>query len=163
MSDSFQTLSPIDGSVVCERPLSSEKDAEAALDAATRAKREWRSLPLSERIARLNAFVDAIVARKSELADELTLQMGRPRRYTEGEIGGFEDRARRMLGLATGALAPIDPGPKQGFTRRITREPLGTVLALELPLAHRGQRDRSRHGSRQRGHLEALRSNALGE
>lgn len=130
MSDSFQTLSPIDGSIVCERPFSSEKDAETALDAADRAQREWRSAPLPQRIEKLNAFVDAIAARKSELADELTLQMGRPRRYTEGEIGGFQDRAQRMLGLASRSLAPIDPGPKKGFTRRITREPLGTVLTL---------------------------------
>lgn len=130
MSDSFQTISPIDGSIVCERPLSTEKDAETALDAAENAQREWRSVPLSERIGKLNAFVDAIVARKSELADELTLQMGRPRRYTEGEIGGFQDRAQRMLGLAPQSLKPIDPGPKKGFTRRITREPLGTVLTL---------------------------------
>ncbi len=130
MSDTFQTISPIDGSVVCERPFSSEKDAETALSDAANAKREWRSVPLAERIAKLNAMVDAVVANKSDLADELTLQMGRPRRYTEGEIGGFEDRAQRMLGLAPRALGPIDPGPQKGFTRRITREPLGTVLAL---------------------------------
>lgn len=130
MSDTFQTISPIDGSVVCERPFSSEKDAETALSDAANAKREWRSVPLAERIAKLNAMVDAVVANKSDLADELTLQMGRPRRYTEGEIGGFEDRAQRMLGLAPRALGPIDPGPQKGFTRRITREPLGTVFAL---------------------------------
>ncbi|MEM1416397.1 MAG: aldehyde dehydrogenase family protein, partial [Myxococcota bacterium] len=46
------------------------------------------------------------------------------------ELGGFEDRARTMMRLAPEALAPLDPGPKEGFRRSIRREPLGLVLVL---------------------------------
>jgi acyl-CoA reductase-like NAD-dependent aldehyde dehydrogenase len=61
---------------------------------------------------------------------ELAWQMGRPVRYGAGELRGFEERARHMIGLAAEALAPIEPAPKSGFIRRVTREPLGVVLVI---------------------------------
>ena len=130
MSETFETLSPIDGSVVVTRPLATEADAERVLAAAQAAEKPWRDIPLETRMAKVHEFVAAVVAKKELLADELTQQMGRPRRYTEGEIGGFEDRARRMIALAPESLAAVHPPRKEGFTRFITREPLGTVLVL---------------------------------
>lgn len=125
-----RTISPIDGHVIDERPLATSAQADAVLSRASGAFAGWRRTPLSERIEQLTRFVDAVVAKKATLADELTAQMGRPRRYTEGEIGGFEDRARTMLRLAPEALADVVPGPKEGFSRRIRREPLGVALVL---------------------------------
>ena len=69
-------------------------------------------------------------ARSELLAEELTRQMGRPIRYTPGEIRGTADRARTMSALAVSALADITPAPKDGFTRFIRREALGVVLVL---------------------------------
>ena len=130
MTDTFQTVSPIDGAVVAERPFATEADGREALESARGAFPRWRARSLAERAAMVAAFVDAVVAKKDALADELTLQMGRPRRSTPGEIAGFEERARTMIALADEALAPIDPGAKEGFERAITREPLGVVLVL---------------------------------
>jgi len=130
MTQHQRTVSPIDGTLVAERELASDAEVDASLERAVEAAAAWRQTPLADRIAALSGWVDAVVAKQEELADELTLQMGRPRRYTAGEIGGFEDRARTMLALAPEALAPLDPGPKEGFVRYVTREPLGVVLVL---------------------------------
>lgn len=125
-----KTVSPIDGEVIAERELASGAEAEAVLARSESALSAWRSLGLEGRAALVGRMVDGIVADKSTLADELTRQMGRPRRYTEGEIGGFQDRARRMIELAPEALRPLEPPAKEGFRRMITREPLGVVMVL---------------------------------
>lgn len=124
----FKTISPIDGSVLLEREFASDKEIDAALDAA--GKSEWRGLSLDARIEAVTKMVDAVVGKKDELAKELTEQMGRPIRYTPGEIGGFEERARRMIELAPESLATSHPPEKDGFRRYVTREALGTVLVL---------------------------------
>ncbi|MFK8000280.1 MAG: aldehyde dehydrogenase family protein [Polyangiales bacterium] len=124
----FKTISPIDGSVLLEREFASDQDIDAALDAA--GKSEWRGLALDARIEAVSKMVDAVVGKKDELAKELTEQMGRPIRFAPGEIGGFEDRARRMIELAPESLAAIHPPEKDGFRRFVTREALGTVLVL---------------------------------
>src|ERR687898_2653452 len=56
--------------------------------------------------------------------------MGRPIRYSPGEVRGFEERARHMIAAAPRALADLDAGPKQGFRRFIRREPVGVVLVI---------------------------------
>jgi acyl-CoA reductase-like NAD-dependent aldehyde dehydrogenase len=56
--------------------------------------------------------------------------MGRPVRYGAGELRGFEERARYMIAIADDALAPVEPSARPGFRRRVTREPLGTVLVI---------------------------------
>ena len=123
-------VSPIDGAIVAQRAWATLPECERAIDGAVAAADAWRKTPLEERRAKTSALIDAVVAKKATLADELTLQMGRPRRYTEGEIGGFEDRGRRMLELAEAALAPYVPPDKDGFVRRVERVPVGPVLVL---------------------------------
>ncbi len=123
-------VSPIDGSVVAEHPCATIPEVDRILDASVLGFEAWRAIPLERRAKFVTAFIDAVVAKKSVLADELTLQMGRPRRYTEGEITGFEDRGRRMIALAEPALRSWIPPEKKGFVREVLREPVGPVLVL---------------------------------
>ncbi len=127
---SFKTISPVDGSVYAERAQASDPEIAAALARAVVAQRDWRRCPLAERARLMTAFVDAFIADRDAIALELTWQMGRPLRYTPGEVRGFEERARRMIALAPQALADIDVGAKAGFTRFIRRDPVGVVLVV---------------------------------
>ncbi|HEX9703294.1 MAG TPA: aldehyde dehydrogenase family protein, partial [Rhodospirillales bacterium] len=74
--------------------------------------------------------VEAVVAAKQDIAQEITRQMGRPIKYAPGEVGGFEERSRHMIGIAAEALKDVPVGPKEGFTRFIRRQPLGAVLVI---------------------------------
>jgi acyl-CoA reductase-like NAD-dependent aldehyde dehydrogenase len=130
MSDTLKTISPVDGRVYVERPLESAAGIDRALDSAQRAQLAWRSAPLSARLHTLGRAVDAFVAKASDIAAEITWQMGRPIRHSPGEIGGFEERARYMLGIAPQALAAVQPGVKPGFERQIKRVPLGVVAVV---------------------------------
>lgn len=130
MSDRLVTKSPVDGSIYVERPFATGADVERALGAAVRAQQSWKRVPLAERSALVSKAVDAFVARKEQLAQEISWQMGRPVSQSPGEIRGFEERARYMISIADQALSDVDPGPKPGFHRFIRREPLGVVLVI---------------------------------
>ena len=56
--------------------------------------------------------------------------MGRPIRYTPGEIRGLAERARYMASVAVDALGDIPIEPKENFTRFIRKEPLGIVFVI---------------------------------
>jgi acyl-CoA reductase-like NAD-dependent aldehyde dehydrogenase len=130
MASRQTTITPIDGSVYVERALADGAAIEKALKAARKAQSEWRSVPVEERGRLLSRAVDAFVARGSEIAEEITRQMGRPIAHAPGEIRGFEERARHMIAIAPEALADIQVGEKPGFTRFIRREPLGVVFVI---------------------------------
>jgi acyl-CoA reductase-like NAD-dependent aldehyde dehydrogenase len=74
--------------------------------------------------------VGAFVAKKADIAEEISWQMGRPVGQSPGEVGGFEERARYMIEAAPKALADVEVGPKEGFTRFIRRDPLGVVFVV---------------------------------
>jgi acyl-CoA reductase-like NAD-dependent aldehyde dehydrogenase len=124
------TISPVDGRVYVERPQATDEQVARALQAARAAQARWRHVPPAERVALVNRFIDAFVANREAIAEELTWQMGRPLAQSPGEVRGFEERARYMAGIAQEALADIDAGPKENFRRFIRREPLGVVLVL---------------------------------
>ena len=130
MSDIQKTISPIDGSVYVERPLATDAQIQQAMELAKRAQAKWKQVPIVGRAAIVNRFVDAFVARKEKIAEEITRQMGRPISQSPGEVRGFEERARYMVSIAAESLADIDASPTQGFRRFIRREPTGTVLVL---------------------------------
>jgi len=130
MSDTLKTISPIDGRIYVERTLETAAGIDRALDSAVHAQPAWASLPLASRCEILGRAVDAFVAKASDIAAEITWQMGRPIRHAPGEIRGFEERARHMLGIAAQTLAEIHPGDKLGFARKIKRVPLGIVAVV---------------------------------
>ncbi|MFI4891499.1 MAG: aldehyde dehydrogenase family protein [Steroidobacterales bacterium] len=130
MTDLQKTTSPVDGRVYVERPLADESSIDRCLGAAVIAQRAWAAQPLAQRVAILSLAVDAFVASGTEIAAEITWQMGRPIRHSPGEVRGFEERSRYMLRLAASALAPIVPEEKAGFRRQIKRVPLGVVAVI---------------------------------
>ncbi len=126
----LRTVSPIDGRVVVERPLADRAAVEAAVHRARRALPAWRARPVEERVELLHRAVDHLVARREEIAREITIQMGRPIAHSPGEVRGLEERARTMLALAPEALETVRVPEKPGFTRFMRREPLGLVLVV---------------------------------
>src|SRR5687768_15594469 len=130
MARTVQVVSPVDGSVHAERAVADDAQVARALDEARAAQVDWKRRPLAGRAAFVSAAVDAMLAMREDIVPELAWQMGRPVRYGAGELRGFEERARHMIALADQALAPVEPSPKTGFRRRVTREPLGTVLVI---------------------------------
>jgi acyl-CoA reductase-like NAD-dependent aldehyde dehydrogenase len=124
-------VSPIDGSVVAERELADDARVESVLSAAATARAGWGTTSLSERIRLCEAMVQWLIDHVDELAPEISLQMGRPVRYTPNEIlRGAQERARHMMSIAGENLGDIAVPQVDGFTKFIRREPVGTVLIV---------------------------------
>ncbi|MBI5501433.1 MAG: aldehyde dehydrogenase family protein [Deltaproteobacteria bacterium] len=130
MASTQVTISPVDGRVYAERKLATPREIDAALRKARAAAHTWGRTPLAERARLVTKLIDAVVARKDKLAEEITWQMGRPIRHSPSELAGFEERARHMTGIAEQALADVPAGEKAGFVRFVRREPLGVVLVV---------------------------------
>ena len=125
-----KTISPVDGSVYCERELATESSVDAALTRAREAQERWRLAPVAERARICLAFCQRFEDAGAEIATELTWQMGRPFRHSPSEVRGTLERARHMIAIAGETLADLDAGPKEGFRRFVRREPLGVVLTI---------------------------------
>ena len=130
MASTLKCVTPVDGSVYVERKLASGPEIEAALARARKAAGEWRHVPLRERQAMLSRAVDAFVATKAKIAEEISWQMGRPLAQSPGEVRGFEERSRYMIEVAPEALKDLDVGEKAGFHRFIRRDPVGVVFVV---------------------------------
>ena len=129
MTDTVKIVSPVDGRVYAERKVASGAEIDAAVSRATQARRAWGEVTVRERAKVVSHFVDALLGMNEEIVPELAWQMGRPIRYG-GEKRGVEERSRYMIGIAEEALKPSEKPGKDGFTRFITREPLGTMLVI---------------------------------
>jgi acyl-CoA reductase-like NAD-dependent aldehyde dehydrogenase len=121
MSQLQKTVSPVDGRVYVERPLAGSEEINEKLRTARHAFGAWRNTSLEQRTAILARFCDEFEKRGAHIAEELTWQMGRPTRYAPNEVRGMLDRARHMIAAAPRALADIDAGPKENFTRFVRR------------------------------------------
>jgi len=130
MTEKLRCTSPVDGSIYVERPYATAADIAAALKRAGGAQEKWKRTSIPERAAICNRAIDLFVAKKDEIADGITRQMGRPIRYGGGEVAGVEERARHMIGIAEQALADMPSEQKDGFTRFIRRDPLGVVFVI---------------------------------
>jgi len=123
-------VSPVDGREVARKATASAGEIESAIAAARKAQAQWARLAVAERAKMCSAAVDAMLAMRAEIAPELSWQMGRPIKYAGGELGGFEERARYMIGIAEDALSPLVPAAKDGFKRYVRRDPAGIVLTV---------------------------------
>jgi acyl-CoA reductase-like NAD-dependent aldehyde dehydrogenase len=126
-----QLVSPVDGSVFAERETLTPEQIERVLVSAHSAQNQWRATPLAERASICERMVQWFETNAHDIGQELTMQMGRPIRYTPNEIKkGFQERARHMATLAPAALADVSVDSIDGFSRFIRRDPVGTVLVV---------------------------------
>ncbi|MEM9849328.1 MAG: aldehyde dehydrogenase family protein [Bacteroidota bacterium] len=131
MQNTFQVISPVDGSIYVERAFANHTAIEKTLSAAQKAQKSWQQTSVAERAAICRKVVAYFLEHAEEIGAELTWQMGRPIRYTPFEITkGFQERANYMIDIAAAALSPIQIPKVAGFQRYIQREALGTVLVL---------------------------------
>ncbi|QUJ69776.1 aldehyde dehydrogenase family protein (plasmid) [Photobacterium sp. GJ3] len=130
MTNMQQTISPVDGSVYVTRPLATAAEIQQTLAQASNAQKHWANTELSERKAICLKAVEWFEANRDVIGEEICWQMGRPIRFAKGEVGGLAERARFMIEASETALAPITLPEKPGFTRYITREPVGVVAVI---------------------------------
>ncbi|MER5196723.1 aldehyde dehydrogenase family protein [Streptomyces sp. NPDC002755] len=76
--DVIEVVDPVDEQVIARVPAGDAVDVDAAVRAARAALPGWSSTPPAERAARLTALRDVLAARKDEIAETVTAELGSP-------------------------------------------------------------------------------------
>jgi acyl-CoA reductase-like NAD-dependent aldehyde dehydrogenase len=126
----FVVDNPYTGEPVVEVPLLNGADAWDAVARARQAHRAWATTKLEERLALCERFCEEFLGASDKIALEISQQMGKPVGQAKGEVKTALVRARYMMSLAKQALADEALPPIDGFSRKITQEPVGVVLAI---------------------------------
>ena len=126
--------SPIDGSVIGTVAEAGWTEVDSAIHAASATFQTWRKSAPAERAALLTRIADSLRDRRTELADLLTIEIGKPSEAGLAEV----DRARITFLLAADealqlADKPVDLGqdPRgQNYTAAVRRDAIGVVFAI---------------------------------
>ncbi len=107
-----------------------ESEISKILEQANAAQAAWRKVPGLERGDRLNAFLDAVVARVDEVAESITLEQGKLLAEAKGETLKGCAEGRFMVGEAARmASSPIGTG-RPDFSNQILRRPRGVIFCI---------------------------------
>jgi acyl-CoA reductase-like NAD-dependent aldehyde dehydrogenase len=128
--EEFVCISPGSGEELFRRKFATESEIENILKVGYEKQKEWENIEIKERCRLLRKFVRNVVDKKDQLGQELTLQMGRPIKYSANELNGFAERANYMLEIGENELKDEIVEGKDGFERRIRKFPVGIVLII---------------------------------
>lgn len=122
--------SPFTLEEVVRRPYAGPAEVDRVLDRAQAAARAFRKSRADERAAICLRATEEMERRAKEIALDVSRMMGKPLKQALGEVAGMAKRARHMIAIAEFALHDKELPFKEGFVRKIAREPLGVVLDL---------------------------------
>ncbi|MGH7662728.1 MAG: aldehyde dehydrogenase family protein [Gemmatimonadaceae bacterium] len=135
----FDNINPADTSDVVGRfPLSGREDVARAVASAGRGFELWRRTPAPERGDVLRKVGDILSARKEEIADLMTREMGKPLAETRGDVQEGIDTAfyaategRRLFGHTV----PSELRSKWAMSYRRPIGVCGIITPFNFPLA----------------------------
>lgn len=134
------TISPTTDEPILTRNGISPEEIKKLPEIATQAFATWRKTTLQERKDIIKKALAILDQKKDELANELTVQMGRPIAYTPKEIGTAIKRAEFLLKVSDEVLQDTPGEPEAGFKRFIRKVPVGPVLIIFAWNVRRGTR-----------------------
>ncbi|NVI98061.1 aldehyde dehydrogenase family protein [Myxococcus sp. AM009] len=121
---------PFTGDVAASVEPTSPAELDSVLERARAASRALRAMSVAERVKRVLRACEVMEKNTEAIARDITRQMGKPLSQARGEVGGMAGRLRHMAAIAEDSLADLVLPPKDGFERRVAKEPLGVVLDL---------------------------------
>ncbi|MEV6699778.1 aldehyde dehydrogenase family protein [Streptomyces sp. NPDC051453] len=82
-TDTIAVVNPADEQVIAHVPAGVAEDVDTAVFAAHEAFPAWAATPPAERAARIAALRDVLVARKDEIAETVTAELGAPLQFSQ--------------------------------------------------------------------------------
>ncbi|KAI3330891.1 aldehyde dehydrogenase [Ustulina deusta] len=128
--ETITTVSPTTNEPILTRSGVSALDLEEIPKIATEAFKTWRETSLTDRTIIVKKALALLEKQKDQLAEEITVQMGRPIAYTGGEITTALKRADYMIKISEETLKDTEGEAEKGFKRFIRKVPVGPVLVI---------------------------------
>ncbi|KAI1099354.1 aldehyde dehydrogenase [Jackrogersella minutella] len=124
------TISPTTNEPILTRNGVTASELEELPKIATETFQGWKNTSLTDRQIIVKKAIELLDKKKDDLAEELTVQMGRPIAYTAGEITTAIKRVNYLLKISEETLKDTDGEPEKGFKRFIRKVPVGPVLVI---------------------------------
>ncbi|MET7360185.1 aldehyde dehydrogenase family protein [Streptomyces sp. NPDC005562] len=125
-TDTITVLNPADEEPVGRVPAGTAEDVDAAVRAARAALPGWAATPPAERAALIGALRDRLVARKDEIAETVTAELGAPLAFSEAVHAGVPI----LVSGSYAELAAAHPFQEQVGNSTVYLEPVGVVGAI---------------------------------
>ena len=126
----MEVLNPATEEVIATVPACTAEDADAAVEAASKALPEWLDTTPGERAAALLALAQVMEDSAEELAQIESRNVGKPLSYARDEIPVCVDNLRFFAGAARILEGKSAGEYMRGYTSMIRREPLGVVAGI---------------------------------
>ena len=128
-------FSPIGGCIVGKVPAMTKEEVDFAIKSSKLAQKEWKNIPVNQRAEILYKAADLLIEKVDDMSDIMMREIGKDKKSCESEILRSADYVRFTADTAknlSGESIPGDsfPGFKKNKISVVTREPLGTVLAI---------------------------------
>ena len=128
-------VNPATGTFIDTVPSATAEDVTRAVDTAVAAQPAWAALTVRERVARLRAFAESVLANRLELGKILSLESGKP--YLAEAVWEFDSVAYVFEGACEvakhhyGTSMPlgVEPGYDEDIQFTIN-EPLGVIACI---------------------------------
>ncbi|MDW7691412.1 aldehyde dehydrogenase [Flammeovirgaceae bacterium SG7u.111] len=136
-------LSPADDSVVGTVQMGVEADAQAALEAAEKAQKEWKKVPARQRADILRKFAAEILANKAYLAELLVREQGKLIGVANMEVevtASFIEYACDCARHIEGDIIPSDNPEEHIWIHKIPKGVVVAITAWNFPLALAGRK-----------------------
>ncbi|MEU5793015.1 aldehyde dehydrogenase family protein [Streptomyces sp. NPDC047813] len=122
----IEVVNPADEQVIARVPAAGPDDVDAAVRAARAALPGWAATPPAERATRLAALRDALAARKDEIAETVTAELGSPPAFSEAVHAGLPIAVAGTYA----ELAATRPFEEKVGNSTVLHEPVGVVGAI---------------------------------
>ena len=126
----LELVNPASGEKFRELPYHSLNEAKSIVVSAGKIQKEWKETSLTHRIGVVEDAMDYFEDNIESIAQDITLQMGKPIKEARNEVKGMIQRSQVVCGLAEDSLKDINLPKQEGFKRFIHREPLGVVMDI---------------------------------
>ncbi|MCO1574336.1 NAD-dependent succinate-semialdehyde dehydrogenase [Crossiella sp. SN42] len=125
----YTVTNPATGEVLEQVPNATDEEVRADIERVHRGFAHWRLRPVQERAAIVLRAAELFAERAGELAEIMTLEMGKRISEGRGEIGVVAD-IFTYYGEQGPALVADEPLKIRGGQAVITKEPLGALLGV---------------------------------
>lgn len=137
-TSTFEVLNPASDEVLATLANADAADAVAALDAACAVQHEWAATPARERGEILRSVFEMIIDRADDFATLMTLEMGKVRTESMGEVRYGAEFFRWFAEEAVRIHGRYAPSPAGTGRIVVTKQPVGPCYAItpwNFPLA----------------------------
>ncbi|MFF9818846.1 aldehyde dehydrogenase family protein [Streptomyces sp. NPDC014006] len=122
----IEVVNPADQQVIAQVPAGDAADVDNAVRAARAALPAWAATPPAERAARLAALRDALAARKDEIAETVTAELGSPLPFSQNVHAAVPI----AVAGSYAELAATYPFEEKAGNSTVYHEPIGVVGAI---------------------------------